>query len=108
MEHKYIINIVHEQMVADELTREVRTGTTATSYGYENKQEAKKVYTTLIKKGFFEVYTTAGLVAFRIVSVELVEMEKYNQELALREGEEEMEKYIQEKSPKEEGTINDE
>ncbi len=102
MEYKFIINIVHEQMVVDELTKQVTTGTTATSYGYENKQEAKKVYTTLIKKGFFEVFTSAGLVAFRIVSAELVEMDKYAQELSSREGEEEMEKYIQDKSPKEE------
>ncbi len=82
MEPKYIINITYQQAFADAETRQTEVVANIASYSYKAAQDAKKAYNTLLKRGFLEYQTNVGMIAFKIISIELVEVEKYNQEKA--------------------------
>lgn len=81
MKHKYIINIVFQQPVYNE-AGQLSIATKTTSFGYEKYKEAKASYDKLNRRKYLEFDTEVGQITFDIVSVEIVDIKRYDENRA--------------------------
>lgn len=80
MEHRYVINVIFQQPFFSQDIGYVQILNKSATFGYEKYKDVKKAYDEFNRKKFVERDTPAGKVSYNIISVELLDFDKYKEE----------------------------
>ncbi len=76
--HKYIVNIIYQQPILNNEAKSIDMTYQADSLGYNDLEHAEESFNKFCEEKFVIVNSPAGKASFRVISVELIDVEEYD------------------------------